>query len=497
MGLEEIAKRGQVPAQTTGPQQVSMEARERVVVLSLELSGRTLGARSLEELYFLLTNDLRTLIEFDRSFLITHVGGESRLVAAGNQPSPEKKSKFTQELDNLAVRLKALDKALLLTKIADLEGLSDDVLAPEIKEALASYMRFAKCTGLLCVPMVSGGETLGHLLLEYLDGKIPDQIKIMAVAKLAPVFASALAQRWILNRNPELVPLTEVTSWTGKPIVKFFSRHKLVLAVAIPALIAALFIIPFSYPVGGEAEIVPRDRHVAFSQIDGLIEHIYVVEGTSVKEGQVLATLDPTELDFKIKTAQRQLELLTAEMNLLKKSSGQDVSKLAESRLVELKAKSVLAELQYLQWQRKFLDIKAPAAGVITTKHVETFIGKKFKAGEPFCEIAVPKELWAEIYVPEDKVSRVKPGQNGDLHLNNDPRTAHNIEVKEVAPRAEAVARLGNIYRVRALFSGDAPPPLKAGMKGVGTIYTEKTSLYSFIEQRLVARWNQFTLHFI
>ena len=202
MGLEEIAKRGQVPAQTTGPQPVSMEARERVVVLSLELSGRTLGARSLEELYFLLTNDLRTLIEFDRSFLITHVGGESRLVAAGNQPSPEKKSKFTQELDNLAVRLKALDKALLLTKIADLEGLSDDVLAPEIKEALASYMRFAKCTGLLCVPMVSGGETLGHLLLEYLDGKIPDQIKIMAVAKLAPVFASALAQRWILNEKP-------------------------------------------------------------------------------------------------------------------------------------------------------------------------------------------------------------------------------------------------------------------------------------------------------
>ena len=151
-----------------------------------------------------------------------------------------------------------------------------------------------------------------------------------------------------------------------------------------------------------------------------------MVEGAPVKEGQVVATLDPTEIDFKIKTSQRQLELLTAELTLLKMSSGQDVSKLAESKLVELKAKSVVVELQYLQWQKQFLEIKAPAAGVVTTKHVES-IGKKFKAGEPFCEIAVPKELWAEIYVPEDKVSRVMPGQKGDLYLNNEPRTAYPL----------------------------------------------------------------------
>ena len=295
-------------------------------------------------------------------------------------------------------------------------------------------MRFAQCTGLLCVPLISGDETLGHLLLEYLDGQIPDQMSVVAVAKLAPVFAAALAQRWILEKSPGLLPLTEITSSRQKPVARFLSRHWLVMAVAIPALVGFLFIIPFAHPVGGEAEIVPRDRHVAFSKIDGLIEHIYVVEGSTAKEGQVMATLDPTEIDFKIKSAQRQLELYTTEMNLLKKSSGQDVSKLAESKLVELKARSVLAELQYLQWQKQFLEIKAPATGVVTTKHVETLIGKKFRAGEAFCEIAVPKELWAEIYIPEDKVSRIKLGQKGDLHLNNEPRTAYPVEVREVAP---------------------------------------------------------------
>lgn len=62
-----------------------------------------------------------------------------------------------------------------------------------------------------------------------------------------------------------------------------------------------------------------------------------------------------------------------------------------------------MAELQYLQWQRQFLDIKTPVSGGITTKHVEIFIGKNFKTGEPFSEIAVPKESWAEICVPKKK----------------------------------------------------------------------------------------------
>ena len=59
------------------------------------------------------------------------------------------------------------------------------------------------------------------------------------------------------------------------------------------------------------------------------------------------------------------------------------------------------------------------------------------------------------------------------------------------------MTRLGNVYRVRAVFAGAEPPPLKVGMKGVGTVYTERSSLYSIITQRIHARWNQFALNFL
>ena len=59
MGLEEIAKRNQVPAQPRDLQSAAIDAKERIIVLSLELSGRVLGTRSLEDFYFMLTNDIR------------------------------------------------------------------------------------------------------------------------------------------------------------------------------------------------------------------------------------------------------------------------------------------------------------------------------------------------------------------------------------------------------------------------------------------------------
>jgi len=90
----------------------------------------------------------------------------------------------------------------------------------------------------------------------------------------------------------------------------------------------------------------------------------------------------------------------------------------------------------------------------------------------------------------------VKLGQEAAIYLSSDPRNGYPLKVKEVAPRADVLQRLGNVYRVRAEFT-DPAQSLKVGMKGVGKIYTENTNLYSIVVQRLVARWNQFALFFL
>jgi len=256
-----------------------------------------------------------------------------------------------------------------------------------------------------------------------------------------------------------------------------------------------LLLIPVSFSVGGEALIASKEKQYAFCKIGGLIDKVYVRRGDQVEKGQKLATLDAREMEHRIKSEERQFEILTKEMDLLRSRAIDDPSMLSKNKIVELKRESVRAELDFLRWQSRFLVIFAPVSGFIVTKDVETLSGKKLEAGEPFCEIAEPGLLCADIFVPEDRITRVKPGQAGYIYLNNEPRRGYKIKVDEIAPRAEVDPRLGNVYKVIAIFD-DPPGRIKVGMKGVGNIDTGTTNIWSLVTLRLAARLNQLWLYF-
>jgi hypothetical protein len=493
MGSEKVIAMKKPAADTSNAG--APDTRERLLVMTLELSKRALAAKDANELFYLLTNDIRIMIPFDRSLLIGHFDGKSQLLAVGNQPLVETKSEYYEQAKVLAGHLKTVNRPMLLSNRTDVRDLADESLSKETKEALAQYIELCGTAGFFCIPLVVGEEAIAHLILEFLDDRPPDQTSVIATLQLAPFMAGALAQKWLTWTNPQSLPLTGVRSWRDRPAVKAvwpYARIGVLLAILVGLV---LFVVPFPYTVGGEAEIMPRDRFVAFSKIDGLVDRILVREGQAVELGQPLAVLDPTELDYKIKMAERQIELMGSEMALLMRSGAQDPSKIAESRLSELKLAAAAEELRFLTWQRQFLTITAPAAGIITSKGVETLAGKKFRAGESFAEIAVPGDLVTEIFVPEDRIAYVKRAQEATVYLNGDPLQGFATEVTEVAPRSEALPRLGNVFRVRTAFR-DTIPELKVGMKGVGKIDAGTASLWSIATQRLVSKWNQLKLHF-
>jgi len=470
------------------------ELKQRALALGLEFSRRAVEAESLDDLFFILTNDIRVLTGFDRALLITHMGGTSGFAAATNQPLLKKQSKLYKEVTGMAGDLSVVHKGILLSATADPLKLSDEELPPVAREKLLSHMKLSGCSFLLCVPLMHNRALLGHLLLEFHEDNVPNEIEIMTTLSVAPFLATALAEKWLLQESPGVFARISPDGTTRGASAK---RKKVLTwsGVLLAVILTALYFVPVNYTVGGESEIVPRDRHLAFIKIDGIVKRINVKEGAHVKKDEVIATLDKKELDHQIKTAARRFDILTKEMVLLRRESGEDPSKLAESNLVELKRRSAFEELQYMKWKARFLRIKAPVSGIVVTKEVDSFVGKKFQAGEPFCEIAVPGELLAAIYVPEERISLVKKGQPATVYLNSEPRTAYHLKVVEIAPIAETLPRLGSVYRVRAQFN-DAPSHLKVGMKGVGKIHTIDTNLYFIVGQRFMERWNQLSIYF-
>lgn len=468
--------------------------RAQLLAQGMEFVQALIKAANLEEVQLLLTNDIRCLIEFDRCFLISHMGGQSRFVAAGAVLTPEKKSRFYKQLTELAPILADLDRPILINKDL-LHSLPEHGIHGELQHGLHSFVEFSGATYFLCLPLSCNGNVIGDLIFEFLADNTPDRNSLVVLQRLEPLMAMSFAQKWLAQSQPAVAALLTPGPRTRGGLVGFVTRRLRYIVPALIVLMTVLFVIPFDQTVGGEAEVVPSERHLAFSKLDGIVDKVLVREGSEVGKDAVLATLDPKDLDFKILVCQRELDMLAKEMSIWSGSAGQTPSKLAQAQLVELNRKKKLQELDFLKSRREFLEIKAPVAGTITTKNVHSLAGKRFAAGETFCEIAVRSELSVDVNVPDDRITFVKPGQELTVYLNSNPSHGYKLKIKEVAPRAEALPRFGNIFRARALFV-DSPTTTMVGMKGIGKIHTGSASLWSMISRKLITRWNELTAHF-
>ncbi len=491
--LDEAGTQRSLSAPTDGSAE-PIDPRQRALALGLELSKRSVEAHTLDDLYLLLTNDLRALLEFDRSLLIVHVGGDSRFVAAGGQPELDKRSKFYEQVHELAPAIREVRRGLLLSGKVGALGLTEKDVPPVARAALQSYLDFSGCAFLFFLPLTHEGNALGHLILEFFDEKAPEQVNLLTLLNISPFLGTALSEKWLMHKKPALKMLLDPQTHAGERTQRL--KHYLTTAGAVAVgLVILFFLIPFPFDVGGEAEIIPTIRHLAFCKIDGIVDRIFVAEGSRVTKGGVLASLEPKELDYKVRSARTQFEILSNEMVLLRRSAAENPAKLAESDVVALKRKAAWEELSYYEWQQKFLKIEAPSDGIILTKDIESLSGKKFRAGEPFCEIVAPGDLSAEVFVPEDKITYVKKGQPVTIYLGAEPRKGYKLSVNEIAPMAEALPRLGSVFRVRAPFP-DAPPSTMVGMKGIGKIHAMNTSLWFIVTQRLLSRWQRLAIHF-
>ena len=462
---------------------------------AIELSKRSLETQSLDELLFLLTNDTRTLIEFERAWLVSHLGGPSRLVAANNQPALNDKSAFVERANDLAHALRGKDKALFLsTRIIREDSLGDKV-PPELKEALKAFIALSGFSHILIMPLVHNNATVGHLAFEFEKGRIPCEDDILAMLNVMPFFAAAFAEKSLLEEKPDLIQSLKPGTGGNSALVRRLRTYLPLWIAVLVGLPILFFVIPFSFTVGGEAEIACQVNHFAFAGVEGLIDQVLVREGQRVTQGQVLARLDPKEIDYQIANWTSQYHILSQDMSRLNMESGEYPAKLVEKKVAELKREAAWNELQYLNWKKGFLEIKAPVSGIVISKDIQSFDGKRLSNGEPFCEIAVPEELDAQIYVPEDRISHVKAGQPVYLYLNSEPANAVELKVGEIAPSAEVRPRLGSVYRVKAPLAA-CPPSVRVGMKGIGKIHTADASLWYIVTSQLRTRWNQFVLHF-
>jgi RND family efflux transporter MFP subunit len=190
--------------------------------------------------------------------------------------------------------------------------------------------------------------------------------------------------------------------------------------------------------------VTARREATVSSKITGKVTEVLVEEGMSVKEGQILARLDDTNVKASLHLARAQWESAQSaleETRVRLKEAEQELQRQTDlargkvatqadydhasaaalaykARLEQQQADATVAERTVAIWQQQLEDtiIRAPFAGIVTSKNAQPgeMISPMSSGGftrTGICTIVDMESLEIEIDVNESYINRVQPGQ--------------------------------------------------------------------------------------
>ncbi len=217
--------------------------------------------------------------------------------------------------------------------------------------------------------------------------------------------------------------------------------------------------------------VTPRRRATIAAKITGRVTAVYFDEGTHVREGQLLATLDDSDVrralesakadrnsaqaaiaDYEVQLKNARIELRRAEQ--LQKAGVQTQQALDNATMTtdSLKAKIELAKQQVAASEARIGEaqqavdnctIRAPFAGIVVSKDAQ--VGEMvspISAGGGFTRtgIATIVDMHSnefEVDVNESFIARVEPGQDVKAILDAYPDREIPSKVRTVIPSAD------------------------------------------------------------
>lgn len=209
--------------------------------------------------------------------------------------------------------------------------------------------------------------------------------------------------------------------------------------------------------------LVPGARVTVGPKVAGQVAELLIEEGQRVKSGDLLARLDAAEYEAVLRLAQARLKLAEAELAKAREGAGKADRAVAEARVGVARAEVGLA-----QHRLDGTAVRAPIDGVVLTTRagVGTRIDPRAaQAPAGLCDLADPRAMEVEVWVPERDLAKVARGQGCVVRVDALPNATYRGRVARVQPVADR-ARAAVAVRVR-LEKAAAGEPLRPELTAV------------------------------
>lgn len=244
-------------------------------------------------------------------------------------------------------------------------------------------------------------------------------------------------------------------------------------------------------PVSGSLKAV--NSAVIKARVPGELQGLAVREGDVVKAGQVIARIDATEYQSRVRQAREQAESAKAQVDVVQRQYDNNkalvdqgfISKTAlDTSLANLNAAKSThkAALAATDVAGKSLDdtvLKAPISGQVSQRLAQP--GERVSIDTKIVEIVDLSKLELEATLSAGDSMDVRVGQSAQLQIEGSRRPVTAV-VARINPSAQAGSRsvLAYLSIDNPGAAGDASaPPLRQGLFAQGTLGTARASLLS------------------
>ncbi|GAB6091599.1 efflux RND transporter periplasmic adaptor subunit [Spirochaeta dissipatitropha] len=223
-------------------------------------------------------------------------------------------------------------------------------------------------------------------------------------------------------------------------------------------------LVPSRQGVEISGNLQPGNSSDAVFMTAGIITELRVSEGQAVRQGQVLARLDTTDVQYQLASREYDLE---------------------QERLSGSPRRLQLLEMQYEQLRRQLNDyvLTAAISGRVSAVHVEQ--GSSVTRGQTALRIIDTNSYKAQVQIDELDIIRVSPGQEVEVFLDALPDVNLYGSVESVGLEGTATGQGYAVVPVRISFP-EADSRIIPGFSFSGSIYVAGEEEAVIVDRRAV-----------
>lgn len=439
--------------------------KETLALLSalMGLMRRTRTLSDPSTFAFLAVNETHLLSNYRQAALWRCDSGKGYIEAVSGLAVLDSEAPYILWLSQLLTHLETTQSTQTL-------ALSSQNIPPHLAEEWNDWLP----TYGLWLPLVPPGNAfIGGLFLtrETPWPREERQILEELVGTYALVWSNLLSQRTTLTRLTEM-RLGRHIGW----LLGFLALISLTL--------------PIRQSVLAPAVVIAANPSLVRAPLNGVIDRFHVTPNQAVEKGQLLLSLDDTQLRNQLAVGEKEQEVALAEFRQMAQQAVRDPKAKSQTPILRKRWEQKKADVSYLRDRLNRVDLQATRHGIAVFADANDWIGRPVKLGERIVLVADPEQVELEIHLPVADAINLNPGAEVAMFLNIHAGSSLPAVLDYASYQAEITAEGLLAYRLKARFINPDKTP-RIGLRGFARVYHDSITLFHFLTRRPLAAARQ------